>query len=485
MTRLQVELPHVIYKLVRSSFIIRPQCGNIHAVLNLRTGAGDYLLDNENRFILPWHLTSMKRWLYRQTEKKLRKLSNLRGPMLNFEKKWLSVSLLAICQVFALSLWFSATAVIPVLKQDYGLSGAQASLFTSAVSIGFVTGTLFSAIFGLADRIPIRVFFALSTLFAALVNLLIVFLDPLSTTVIILRFLTGMAMAGIYPVGMKMVSTWARGDTGLLVGLLVGALTLGSASPHLLNIVNLSWLDWQLTIVLSSLLALISALLIFFVQFGHALPKAPAFDPKIALYSWHYKPLRYANIGYFGHMWELYAMWGWVGIFLLESFRLYGLENASLWANFGTFATIGIGAVGSLMAGIFADKLGRTTITIAAMAVSGSCAIATVFIFGSAPWLVILLSLIWGLTVVADSAQFSSCVMELSPKENLGTMLTVQTCLGFLISLATIHLVPLLVDVTSWEYAFIPLALGPFIGILAMMKLRRLPEAGLLANGNK
>ncbi len=401
--------------------------------------------------------------------------------------KWRNVFLLAFCEVLALALWFSATAVVPVLKQAYDLPGWQASLFSSAVAMGFVAGTLTSAVLGLADRLDPRRFFMASALVAATANALVLALEPTSLIIIALRFITGACMAGLYPVGMKMVSTWAKGDTGFLVGLLVGALTLGSAAPHLFNAGG--GVNWQVTIGLASVLAVVAGLLINFVELGPARSKAPPFNPAYMLHAWTDKPLRLANLGYFGHMWELYAMWAWIGVFLNASYlHTYGqgeAEFAASAASLMTFAVIGAGAFGCLFGGLFADRMGRTTLTMIAMAISGACSVIVGFLFGASPIILGVVVIVWGIAIVADSAQFSSCIIELSNPSYLGTMVTTQTCVGFLLTLATIHMIPPLVDLVGWQYAFAPLAIGPALGVLAMARLRAHPDAVRLAGGNR
>ncbi len=245
--------------------------------------------------------------------------------------KWPSIALLAVCQVMALTLWFSATAVIPALRSELALDDTQTSLLTRGVAVGFVVGTLASAILGLADRIHPRRFFMVSAFVAAAANGAILLVEPSSPVVIALRFITGACMAGLYPVGMKMAATWAKGDTGLLVGLLVGALTLGSASPHLFNAAG--GVDWRFTLVTASAFAAAAGLLINLVGLGPAQAKSPPFNPGVVLRAWTNKPLRLANLGYFGHMWELYAMWGWIGLFLHASFAA-SFEGASADAMF-------------------------------------------------------------------------------------------------------------------------------------------------------
>ena len=384
-----------------------------------------------------------------------------------------------------MALWFSASAVVPTLTLDYGLSGAQAAWLTSSVQAGFVVGTLVSAVLGLADRIDPRRFFMASTLVAAGANAAVLLVEPTSQTVLLLRFLTGACMAGVYPVGMKLAATWAKGDLGLIIGLMVGALTLGSASPHLFNAVG--GLDWRLTIAVASAVAVVAALLINISELGPRHTPAPPYDSRAALKAWTDRPLRLANIGYLGHMWELYAMWAWLGVFLDASFQLRpGGGDAAVWARLATFAAMGLGgAAGCVAGGFLADRWGRTTLTSGAMLLSGACAVAVGFLFGGDPVLLVALCVVWGVAVIADSAQFSASVAELSEPGRIGTMLTMQTCGGFLLTLVTIHLLPPLVDALGWRYAFAALAIGPAIGVVAMLRLRSLPQAARLAGGRR
>jgi len=394
-----------------------------------------------------------------------------------------NVILLGVAQVFALSVWFSASAVVPDLKADYGLSGWHASLFTSAVSIGFVFGTLISATLTLADRYPPSKLFAVCAFLGAAANGAILLFEPTSMTVIVLRFVTGATLAGVYPVGMKIASSWARGDTGFLVGILVGALTVGSALPHLFNV--LGGIDWRFTIAAASVAELIAAGVLLMVKAGPNLAPSAPFDPTQMLQAWRNKPLRLANFGYLGHMWELYAMWGWIGAFLAASFSISGVDAPLIWAGLATFAVIAAGGLGSVFGGVFADRMGRTTLTMGALGISGACCVLVGLIYGGSPWLMIVVCLIWGAAVVADSAQFSTCVIELADKRYVGTMLTFQTSTGFLLTLLTIHLIPEVANLTGWQWAMAPLAIGPVFGVWAMARLRAHPDSIKLANGNR
>jgi MFS family permease len=391
--------------------------------------------------------------------------------------------LITCAQVLALSLWFSGTVAGPGLLREATttLPGFQ-SWLTSSVQAGFVLGTLASALLSLPDRFDPRRLFAAATLVGAAANAAIIVLPPGGAGDLLCRFVTGGALAGVYPVGMKIAVGWAdRADTGLVVGLLVGGLTLGSAMPNLVN--ALGGLDWRLTVGAASIGALAAIVLILRVRLGPRHAVSARFDPANAVILLRRRGTRLVTFGYLGHMWELYAMWAWIGAYLRASFAASGAGQGPELAALATFGVIAVGAAGSVAAGLLADRVGRVRVASLAMLVSGACCLLAGPLFGINPLLTTALGLVWGVSVIADSAQFSASVAELSPPGLTGTTLTVLTCLGFALTLVSIHLMPLLIGTVGWGGAFAALAFGPALGIAAMQRLGRSPEAATLAGG--
>lgn len=399
-----------------------------------------------------------------------------------FAGKTRALVFIALAQILALSVWFAGAAALPGLLAVRELSPLAQAALTSAVQAGFVAGALISAIYGWPDRIDPRRLFALGALIAALANLIALVLLPGSLAMIVTRLIAGAALALVYPVGMKLAASWAKGDTGLLVGILVGALTLGSAFPFAFNALEIG-LSWRGPFAISALAALAAAGLILLARGGPGLKPAPLFDPSAAALAWRDPALRLANLGYLGHMWELYAMWAWIGPF---AYAYWSARGASAqWADITAFAVVASGALACIAAGFMADRLGRTAITAGAMAISGSCALVVGLAFHLPPWIMLPLLLVWGMSVIADSAQFSASVAELAPPERTGTLLTLQTALGFALTVLMVQLLPLWIGFAGWSWGFAPLAIGPALGVWAMLRLRGRPEAVKLAGGRR
>ena len=396
--------------------------------------------------------------------------------------RWRVLVLLSLAELFGMSLWFSASAVAPLLKAEWGLSDASATWLTLSVQLGFVVGTLASAVLNLPDVWSPRKLVIGASLLGAAANASLALFSDGPSSALVLRFLTGFCLAGVYPPAMKILASWFRARRGLALGVLVGALTLGKAVPYLVNTVFNS--AWRHSLLAASGLTLLGAALVaFFVREGPFAPAAAPFDLTQVTKVFANRGVRLACFGYFGHMWELYAMWTWLPVMIRSSFALRGIPPAA--AEAASFFVIGCGAAGCVLAGLAADRKGRTLVTSVAMAVSGACCVVIGLCYGGPPLVLLAVAAVWGASVVADSAQFSAAVTELGDPVYMGTALTLQTSLGFLLTALSIDLVPAFLPALGWRWVFVLLAPGPVLGVLAMLRLRALPEAAKIAQGRR
>ncbi|MCC7123966.1 MAG: MFS transporter, partial [Acidobacteria bacterium] len=380
------------------------------------------------------------------------------------------LGVISLAQFLGMTLWFSATAVTPTLVREFGLSTSEAAWLTMAVQAGFVVGTLVLAVVNVADLVAGPRLICAGALIGAAANAAML-LEPGAWSAIGLRFATGLGLAAVYPPAMKMAASWFRARRGLALGLLIGALTLGKAVPYLITTIFGD--AWRQPMLTASILATAGGLLVLAVaRDGPYLAPTVRFDPHAIRRLLSIRGVRLALIGYLGHMWELYAMWTWIGVFATASFVAAGLgPSASAAGSLAAFLAIGAGAIGCAVAGLLADSWGKAHVARLALVGSGICAALTPLVFGRAPIWTFALAVAWGITVVADSAQFSALVSEYAPPHQVGTALTFQTSIGFLLTMITIDLLPRLATATSWQYAAWLLVPGPVIGALAMRAL--------------
>jgi MFS family permease len=404
--------------------------------------------------------------------------------------------LLSIAELLAMSLWFTGTAVQPQLTLEWRSGIGVASWLTIAVQLGFVAGALAISIFNLSDIFrPTRVF-VVCALAAAAVNygFALAAEQQEITLAIALRMMTGAFLAGTYPTGMKILAGWFKQGRGLALGIMVGALAVGSASPHAVN--AFGGIRWQTVVLASSVSAVVAALIAALgVREGPYAAPQPPFDFHKIGDTFRNRGLRLANSGYLGHMWELYAMWAWIALLmrgpLLKRWVASGHPRAYLapagtippWAHASeaiAFYVIAVGAIGCVWAGLVSDRAGatvaqRSRVTITSMAVSGGCCVLAAIFFNHF-YALLIITLIWGVAIVADSAQFSAIVSEVSDQSYVGTALTMQTALGFLLTAFSIRAIAWVGTSYGWRWAAASMAIGPLFGIVSMMGLIRSPK---------
>jgi MFS family permease len=383
------------------------------------------------------------------------------------------LALVALVQVLVLALWFSASTVAPALRADFTLTGTQSAWLTATVQVGFAIGAVGSALANLADRIRPNVLIALSAVLGAAATAALALAANDAFMVLALRLLTGVCLAGVYPPGMKIVVSWLPNARGLPLGLVVGALSVGSAAPQLIN--GLTTLPWRGVLLAAAVSALAGAALsLAFMRSGPAMRPTRVPDPRYVLAMFADRRQRLVNLGYFGHMWELYALWSWLPTYLAASHAVRGRAHVGV-AVF--LIAGGCGLVGCLAAGYWADRHGRAYVAMLAMLFSATTGLLSVAVF-DVPWLFLIVLAVWGATVIADSAQFSAALTEVADQRYVGTALTAQTAIGFLISVVTIQALPVLADLVGWRLAVPLLAVGPLFGAAAMARLRTLAGTG-------
>ena len=390
---------------------------------------------------------------------------------------------LTVAQFFALTLWFNATAVIPQLIPYYDLSQNDVDLLSMTVTVGFVVGCMISSLFNLPDVIKTKNIFTFSALAGGLSNAVSSF-SPSFSGVVVCRFLTGIFLAGVYPTGMKLAVTWFREGRGYAVGLIIAALTAGSGLPYLFNLTYFP--DWRVIMNVSTVLAVIGGLLVWiFVAEGPYDAGVVRFDPSNIGQIVRNKALRLASYGYFGHMWELYAMWVWIPSFLRDSYlHSYPGSDPTSFFSMGTFLVFIGGAIATGFGGKVADAYGRTTFNIILLILSGVSSLV-IGLFFDKPLIALLIAVFWGVTVIPDSPQYSSMITELVEPVYVGTALTLHTAVGFLLTLLSIKILPIFVREVGWSYGFTILALGPVIGIISLFRLRKLPDSEKIAMGKR
>lgn len=386
--------------------------------------------------------------------------------------KTVSMTLLVVSQMCAMSLWFTAAAIMPDMIREGALDSFTQALMTSMVQAGFVAGALSISISGLADRYDPRLIVAASALGAAAANAVLLTASIGGGVAVAARFATGALLAGVYPVGMKIAAGWGLRDRGTLVGILVGALTLGTASSYFAAFLGQT--DWRRVVTVTSLIGAGGALLVLGAGLGPHHARAPRFTPAAILLIATERRIRLPFLGYLGHMWELYAMWSWAAAIASASYAMrLGSAQAIQLGKLTAALAIALGGLACVPAGLFGDRLGKAEVTIVAMVASGLAALATAASFGGPVWLTFALIVLWGVAIVPDSAQFSALIADASPPHLAGSLLTFQTAIGFALTILTVQATPVVASLIGWPLLICVLAIGPAFGVAAIWSLRR------------
>jgi MFS family permease len=389
----------------------------------------------------------------------------------NHPHRWRTLGMLSLAELLGMSLWFAASAVSAPLGAKWHLSPGEIGWLTTIVQLGFVTGTALSAMLNLADIVPSKRLFAASAFLGALVNAALLRVGSVEAA-LALRFLTGFFLAGVYPPAMKMIATWFRSQRGLAIGTIVGALTVGKATPYLVHAIP--DVATSTVILTASAGAVLAGLFVLTAFREGPYPFAPrTFSWGLVATVIGVKQWRLATGGYLGHMWELYAFWTWIPAFLTASVAASRSSESPHVVSLIAFLVIAAGGAGCVWGGLYADKHSRERLVTISLVASGVCSLIVGFFFGFSLWIIAPVAVVWGFFVVADSAQFSALVTESVPGHAVGTALTVQTSLGFLLTMVTIQGVSFLAAHFGWQWAFVILSLGPAFGIAAVGRLGR------------
>ncbi|GAA3762609.1 MFS transporter [Spinactinospora alkalitolerans] len=378
---------------------------------------------------------------------------------------------LALAMLLGMATWFSASAVVPQLTARFELSASSSAWLTIGVQLGFVFGAIATAFTSAADRFGPRHLMCAGAVLAAVANLGLLAVDS-GGQAIAVRLLTGACLAGVYPPAMKAISTWFPVSRATAIAVMIGALTLGSASPHL--VATVGGLDWRLVVIGTSVLSALGGLTALLLATDGPYPfPGSRFRVGEALRAFSARPVLLTSLGYFGHMWELYAMWSWFAVFF-GSVLFHGDDTQTgSWVSLVTFLVIGVGAVGCWVGGRMAERIGSARTAIISMLISGSCALVIGWFSAGPVWLVVILGLIWGFWVIPDSAQFSALVTKVADQRYVGSMLTLQMALGYTVTVPAVWLTPIIRESDGWGWTFVLLALGPAAGVLAIRSLVR------------